>query len=323
MSGTIKSILELNSASSNFKSDYSQFLDSSSKKLKVWINKCLGSNSEASITSITLGSGFAPLKDEIRKFGEITFSELGLPASSAQGHEGTFIAGSLNEKPIILQAGRLHHYEGHPGFIVALPARLQSLAGIKTFIITNAAGGLDPNFKVGDFVLLTGNDASLSPSPSVGLHGSLIGSQFYSTTDPYDVKLQDKFFEAAKKCNLSSIIHSGSYKYMPGPRYEERAEISQLFLTRMNMLSHPDTKIYALSAVGMSTVPEVHALCQLKTLPEFESIRILGISLITNLCAGIGDSSLNHEEVLAAGKESGERIIRLFKEFMGILIPSA
>lgn len=316
MSGSFKSTLELNLASPNFKADYTQFLDSSSRKLKSWIQKSFGSINEETIVSITLGSGLSSLKEEIKKAGEISFSDLGLPTSAAVGHAGKFIAGTLNDKPVLLQAGRLHSYEGHPGHIVALPARLQALAGIRTFIITNAAGGLDPNFKIGDLVVLSGNDGMLSHSPSIGLHGEKIGAQFYSTSQPYDEELQEKFFVAAKKCGLKSLIHSGSYKYMPGPRYEEITEIAQLFLTRMSMLSHAHTAPYALAVVGMSTVPEVHALCQLRTLPDFEDIKILGISLITNHCAGIGDSNLNHEEVLLAGKESAGNIVKILREFL-------
>lgn len=314
-----KAASELNNASPLFREEYVQFLEQYSKKLKAWLQKSLGGVEISSVTSITLGSGLSPLKDSIEKKGELSFTEVGLPQSSTLGHGGKFIAGFLNEKPVLLQAGRLHCYEGFSGAIAALPARLQAIAGIQTFIITNAAGALDPQFIIGDIIVLSGNDGSLAPSPSIGLHGPLIGSQFYSVTDPYDQELRIRFFRAGKELQVRSHLHSGSYKYMPGPRYEERTEIAQLFLMRMQMLARPDIAPYALAAVGMSTVPEVYALNQLKTAPQYESIRILGLSLITNHCAGIASINPTHEEVIEAGNKSSGRFISLISSFLKTL----
>jgi inosine/guanosine/xanthosine phosphorylase family protein len=265
--------------------------------------------------SVVLGSGLGGLVKQVDVLGELSFAKIGLPNTSADGHAGTFVLGLLGERPVLLQSGRLHLYENWHAAVVALPVRIQALAGIRTFVLTNAAGSLDVSVSVGDIVVLTGDRGAQAHSPSGGLYDDAqfdgpFGPKFFPVNEAYDCTLRAKFVEHARK--LSHPVHQGVYQFMLGPRYEQINEILEFARLRQQAISAGDVD-HALITVGMSTAPEVCALAQLRSDQRFSSIRTLAISNVTNLAAGVAGSVPSSEEVLSAGPFGGARIIEVLR----------
>jgi inosine/guanosine/xanthosine phosphorylase family protein len=269
--------------------------------------------------SVVLGSGLGSLTSQLEIVARRTFLDCGLPVPSADGHAGEFILAALEGRGVLLQSGRIHCYENWSPAVVALSARAQAVAGIQTFILTNAAGGLDPRVSVGDLVLLTGHRGAQNHSPSNSLYDASgedtgpFGAKFYPVNEMYDPQLRLRFGEIAKSLGITP--HVGVYQFMPGPRYEEPHEIAEFARLREAALAQVKPQS-ALIAVGMSTAPEVYALAQLKTNPHYSGIKILGISNITNKAAGISGSVPTLEEVLEAGPIGGNKIAAVLQKLI-------
>lgn len=262
--------------------------------------------------SITLGSGLAALADRLENPQKVAFSDIpGFPVSGVEGHSGELIIGTINGVPVAGQNGRVHMYEGHPARDAALPVRALALWGVRDFIITNAAGSLNVTATPGDLMAITSDYSFGIESSSCGVYGEEFGPQFFDVTRPYDSELIAAFSSYCQKLNVP--MYQGSYYMCAGPRYESATEILDL-VCRRNLMLASDTPELAFGAVGMSTVPEVHALAQMKAggLP----IRVLGVSMISNMAAGISKTPLNHAEVLEMGKIGGERLGRVLAELI-------
>jgi len=254
--------------------------------------------------AVILGSGLGQLADQLKNPRTVQFASIpGYPVSTVAGHSGEMIVGELNGVRIAAQKGRVHMYEGHSACDAAIAVRAMAIWGVKNFIITNAAGGLDENSQPGDLMAIT-NDYSFGiESSSLGVHGDEFGPQFFDVTRPYDAALIERFNQICDELKIS--YYNGAYYMCAGPRYESACEILDLVCRRKLILASATPEL-AFGAVGMSTVPEVHALAQMRA--GGASIRVLGVSMISNLAAGIGNSALNHAEVLEMGKLGGARL---------------
>jgi purine-nucleoside phosphorylase len=300
---------------------YCEILRNAAETLAHWMRESLTlRNMPTPMVSIVLGTGLSELADRVERVSECSFTNCYLPSPSADGHAGKFILGVLDGRAVLLQSGRLHCYENWSPAVAALLVRAQAVAGIRTFVLTNAAGGLDPSMKVGDLALMTGHSGAQNHSPSMGLYdadiGDTLGQKFYPVNQIYCPHLRARFQEIANHAGIR--VHSGVYRFMPGPRYEEENEIAEMLRQRRAALLTDDHK-NALITVGMSTAPEAYALAQLRTNPRFEDIRMLGVSNVTNLAAGIGGSVPTSDEVIAAGPIGGEKLIRILEGMFGLL----
>jgi len=227
--------------------------------------------------AIVLGSGLGGLGDRIENPIEIPYGDIpNFPLSTVEGHKGQLIIGDLGNKKIIAMQGRFHYYEGYPLEDVVFPIRTILGLGVKNLIVTNAAGGVDENFVAGDLMLIEDHINLTGKNPLIGKNLDQLGPRFLDMTSAYDKELMDLAMNTADKLDIE--LKKGIYMWLTGPTYETPAEV------RM-------ARTLGASAVGMSTVPEV-------IIARHEGIRVLGISCITNMAAGILDKPLNHEEVI-------------------------
>lgn len=305
-----------------YRQGYARIMKSGAERIQAWIERSTSGRQIAKPTvSIVLGSGLGGLVEQVTVLGELAFSEAFLPKPSAVGHAGKFILGILEDRVVILQSGRLHCFESWHPAVVALSVRMQALAGIETFVLTNAAGSLDAHVPVGSIVALTGDRGAQSYSPASGLYDDEefdgpFGPKFHAANELYDSSLRAKFIECAQRVGYE--VHTGAYQFMPGPRYEQVGEIREFMRIRKEAIAAGDAE-HAIITVGMSTAPEASALLQLRAHPRFSTIKTLGISNVTNLAAGIADSVPCSEEVVQAGPIGGRRIIKILREMIPTL----
>ena len=247
---------------------------------------------------ITLGSGLGGLTEKIDKACEISYKDIeGFPVSTVSGHEGKFIFGTLSGKRVVVMSGRVHFYEGYRMEEVVTPVRIMGLLGAKTVLLTNAAGGINLDFKPGDLMMITDHISLFVQNPLLGQNADELGPRFPDMSTVYDRRLQEKIRQAAAATGFD--IKEGVYVQLTGPSYETPAEIRML------------RKIGA-DAAGMSTVVEAIAANHM-------GLRVAGISCITNMAAGILDQPLNHEEVKATADMVKEKFEELVMEFIKII----
>lgn len=247
--------------------------------------------SESPRVLLVLGSGLGGLIEEMRDPVEVSFSELpGFPEAGVTGHAGRWLSGQLGGKPVLLQSGRYHFYEGHPAEIVVAPIRLAARLGVEIVVLTNAAGGINADFGPGSLMLLEDHQNHQGRSPLMGAV-SEGEDRFPDLIAPFDVELQRLAMDVAARERIR--LARGTYAAVLGPSYETPAEIR--YLRRLGV-----------DAVGMSTVPETIAAAAL-------GLRVVAFSLITNREAGLSADTLNHADVLAMGAEAGPRLQRLIK----------
>ncbi len=227
--------------------------------------------------AVILGSGLGVLADDMENTIEIDYRDIpNFPRTTVRSHEGRLVFGMLAGKHIMVFKGRFHYYEGYDIQNVVFPVRLLKLMKIKNLILTNAAGGINQSFVPGDLMLIRDHISLFAPSPLRGRNDEKLGERFPDMTFVYNKKL----LEHARKCAVeySIVLREGIYVYVPGPMYETPAEIRMLAALGGD-------------AVGMSTVPEAIAA-------KHQNMRVLGISCITNMAAGIGGNILSHDEVV-------------------------
>jgi len=247
---------------------------------------------------IILGSGLGEMAETLEEMVVIKYSEVpNLPESTVKGHKGQFVFGKLQGKDVVMMQGRFHYYEGNKMEDIALPVYIMKYLGVETLVVTNAAGGVNLDFKPGDLMLITDHVNLAFNNSLIGKNDENLGVRFPDMSSAYDKELINIGKSAAK--NLSIELQQGTYFMFTGPTYETPAEI------RM-------TRILGGDAVGMSTVPEVIAA-------RHCGIKVLGISCITNMAAGILDKALNHEEVIEVSNRVKDKFISLINEFVKIL----
>ncbi len=244
---------------------------------------------------IVLGSGLGDFADAIEDKIEIPYTEIpGFPVSTVKGYDGKLIFGQINSKEVCVMKGRIHYYEGYDIKEVVYPIEVLAGLGIKTIILTNAAGGVNTDFEPADLMIITDHINLMGKNPLIGPNDEDLGPRFPDMTDLYNKELVEIAENSAKKLGIG--IKEGVYMYFTGPSYETAAEV------RM-------ARILGADAVGMSTVPEA-------IIARHRGLKILGISTITNISTGILDTPLDHTEVVEVGKEVAGKFKELLKEII-------
>lgn len=251
--------------------------------------------------AIILGSGLGALADEVETVASIPYGEIpGFAVSSVHGHAGRMVLGTLEGTQVLVMQGRLHYYEGHSLQTATFPVRVMKALGARILIVTNAAGGLNRAFSVGDLMLIDDHINMLGwggQNPLTGPNDDELGPRFPGMNPAYDPGLIRLAEEASAACNIP--VQKGVYIVLAGPTFETRAEL--------RILSGWG------DAVGMSTVPEVIVA---RHGHKRDRMRVLGISNITNLAFPDSTEAANHEEVIREGQKSGPRLTKLVHEII-------
>ncbi|WP_298713805.1 purine-nucleoside phosphorylase [Chitinophaga sp.] len=248
---------------------------------------------ERPVLGVILGSGLGNLAGEITDKTEIPYDQIPhFPPATVEGHSGRLILGKLAGKPVVAMAGRYHYYEGLSMQQVTFPVRVMKALGIETLLISNAAGGMNARFRVGDLMIIT-DHINLQPEhPLRGPNNNALGPRFPDMSEPYSKTL----IAAAKKIAAGKGIplHEGVYVGVQGPTFETRAEYKFMH-------------IIGGDAVGMSTVPEVIVAIH-------SGLRVFAMSVITDLGIREEENVITHEEVLAAAKTAEPHLTYIFSE---------
>lgn len=247
---------------------------------------------------VLLGSGWSDALTMDEVYVRISYSDIpGLGASTVKGHAGEFILYRRAEKRIAAWCGRRHYYEGVGWEPVVLPVEILRRMGCQTLIVTNAAGGINPALRPGDFVIIRDHINAVGINPLVGPHRVEWGERFPDMTEVYNKRLCELMHASANKLNLRAM--DGVYAYTLGPCYETPAEIQSY-------------KAQGADVVGMSTVPEA-------VFAKACGFRIAGLSLVSNLAAGISRRELNHQEVVDAASAAKPLMKAFFEDFISRL----
>ena len=245
--------------------------------------------------AVILGSGLGEFADEIKVVDTIDYNDIaGFPVSTVKGHKGRFVFGYVEETPVVIMQGRVHYYEGYPMSDVVLPTRLMGLMGAKKLLLTNAAGGSNPNFAAGDLMIITDHITTGVPSPLIGPNLEQLGTRFPDMSEVYSLRQQSVIRKCAADLNIK--VQEGVYVQFTGPNYETPAEVRL-------------ARSWGGDSVGMSTACEAMAACHM-------GMEVCGISCITNMAAGISPVKLDHKEV----QETADRVAKDFKQLVGQVI---
>jgi purine-nucleoside phosphorylase len=254
----------------------------------------------APAAGIVLGSGLSGLADRLEGATEIPYEEIpGFPVSKVPGHRARLVTGHLpvdgGRVPVVAMQGRAHGYEGWSAADVAFGARVLCGLGVKLLLVTNAAGGVNPAYAPGDLVRIVDHLNLSGLNPLVGENDDRLGPRFPDLTDAYDPRLGALLEEVAAERGIP--LRAGVYACLLGPSYETPAEIRML-------------RLLGADVVGMSTVPEVIAARHM-------GVRVAGISVVTNLAAGLSRTKLSHDEVTETAGRVEERLTSLVTGFLG------
>jgi purine-nucleoside phosphorylase len=247
------------------------------------------------VIAVQLGSGLKSLADTATDAVHIPYEEIpGLPRPGVEGHGGEFIFGYVESLPVLFLSGRVHYYEGKEIDEVTAIVRLVHALGIPRLFLTNAAGAVNETFRPGDLMMITDHINFSGINPLRGPYHEKDGPRFPDQSEVYTKHLQEKLLQAAQETAVS--LKKGVYIWFTGPSYETPAEVKA-------------ARVLGADAVGMSTVPEAMVANRL-------GMEVCGISMISNMAAGIIDSPLSHEEVLEAAKLSEQNFRQLFLSFI-------
>lgn len=258
--------------------------------------------------AIVLGSGLGAFADQVENKVIVPYGEIpGFPVSTVEGHAGQLVLGEIDGISVAVQQGRFHYYEGYAMEQVTLPVRTFGLLGVKNLILTNAAGSLNSDMVPGSFMLITDHLNCMGVNPLRGANDERFGPRFPDMSAVYDREFQtiasdeaqaisQERFSAGLDEELVDFMHWGIYCALSGPTYETPAEIRML-------------REYGADAVGMSTVPEA-------IVARHQGMRVLGISCITNMAAGMSDEPIHHEEVITTGARSAELFQTLLRRIV-------
>ena len=239
---------------------------------------------------LILGSGLGSLADSIEDAEYYDYSSLpNFPVSTVEGHAGRLVIGKLKGKIVVAMQGRFHFYEGYSMTDVTFPVRVMKLLGVKTLVVTNAAGTVNTSFNPGDLMIITDHIKLSGSNPLIGRNLDSFGVRFPDMSEAYNKNLVSLVKDVASSQGLD--IKEGVYAMMSGPTYETPAEIRMV-------------RVMGADAVGMSTVPEV-------IIAKHSGMNVVGISCLTNMAAGILDQPLNHEEVIETSNMAKNNFINL------------
>jgi purine-nucleoside phosphorylase len=246
--------------------------------------------------ALVLGSGLGAFADDLEDAQAIPYSEIpGFARPTVEGHAGRLVVGRVEGATVAAMQGRFHFYEGYTLEEVTFPIRVLGLLGAKSLVLTNAAGGLNNSYEQGALILISDHLNLMGTNPLLGKNDERFGPRFPDMTEVYDREYQETAIAEAREMGLE--LRRGIYAALTGPSYETPAEIRMM-------------RLLGADAVGMSTVPEAIVARQM-------GLRVLGLSCITNMAAGVLDKPINHEEVI----ETGERVRETFAELLRRVIP--
>jgi purine-nucleoside phosphorylase len=242
--------------------------------------------------AVVLGSGLGDFANEFEDAVALPYQEIpGFVTSTAQGHAGRLVSGKVGGVPVLGMQGRVHYYEGYSLDEVTFPVRTFGLLGIKNLILTNAAGGIDVQLSQGTLMVISDHLNLMAVNPLRGSNDDHFGPRFPDMSEVYSRELQELATEEARSLGITT--RRGIYAALAGPCYETPAEIHML-------------RAFGADAVGMSTVPEA-------IVARHMGLKVLGISCITNMAAGISEAPINHEEVIETGQRVKESFTRLLR----------
>lgn len=260
------------------------------------INKKIGSFKPE--IGLVLGSGLGILAEEMIDPLKIPYQDVPhFPRPTVEGHAGQLIFGRLSNIPVLTCQGRLHYYEGYTATEITYPIRIMQLLGVKTLLVTNAAGGINISYSPGDLMLITDHINLMGENPLRGPNDAQYGPRFPDMSEAYALDLRERALKAAAQLNIK--LQTGIYAGLCGPSYETPAEIKFL-------------RTIGADAVGMSTVPEV-------IVANHAGIKVLGISCITNMAAGVLPHKLSHEEVVTTAEKVKNSFANLLKQILANL----
>jgi len=244
---------------------------------------------------VVLGSGLGDFVNQLTDTTIIDYQDIPhFPKTTVDGHAGKLVIGKLGQHEVILMQGRYHYYEGYSMQEVTFPIRVFRLLGVKTLIVTNACGGLNPNFSPGDLMLITDHINFTGDNPLIGKNIDELGPRFPDMSRAYDPELQNHVKHAADRLNIP--LQQGVYVAISGPSYMTKAELKML-------------RYIGGDAVGMSTVPEV-------IVANHMQMKVIGLSCITDMAIPEELKPLTHEEVIRVANETKPAFERLLKEII-------
>jgi purine-nucleoside phosphorylase len=242
--------------------------------------------------AVVLGSGLGGFAEEFEDSVALPYREIpGFVSSTAQGHVGSLVIGKVGGVPVVAMQGRVHYYEGYSLEEVTFPIRTFKLLGVNTLILTNAAGGIDVQLSQGALMVISDHLNFMGVNPLRGPNDERFGPRFPDMSEVYSRDLQELATEEARVMGITA--RRGIYAALAGPSYETPAEIHML-------------RSFGADAVGMSTVPEA-------IVARHMGMRVLGISCITNMAAGISEAPINHEEVMETGAKVRDSFTQLLR----------
>lgn len=245
--------------------------------------------------ALVLGSGLGKLADQVDPICEISYSDIeGFPVSTAPGHKGRFVFAEIHGVKTVIMQGRVHYYEGYPMTDVVMPVRLMGMMGAKTLIVTNAAGGANPDFEIGDLMVIRDQIAQFVPSPLIGQNIGQLGVRFPDMSEIYNREYGDLIYKLGIQKGYS--MKEGVYCQFTGPAYESPSEVKMAGLLGAD-------------AVGMSTAVEAIAARHM-------GLDVCGITLVTNMAAGLSKNLLTESEVIEVGEQASSYFIDLVMEFI-------
>ena len=266
---------------------YDQIIEAS-KYLKPY-------NTYGATTAVILGSGLGNFVQEIEVEKEIPYGDIPhFPVSTVEGHSGKLIFGSIGGKHIIAMAGRFHFYEGYTPEEVVFPIRVLRMLGVELLLLSNAAGGVNPSFKVGDLMIITDHISFATVNPLLGRNDDRLGPRFPDMSEPYGKSLVSKAKDIARRLDIS--VQEGVYFGVTGPTFETRSEYKMIH-------------VLGGDAVGMSTVQEVIAASHM-------GMQVFAMSVITDIGIREEENVISHEEVLQAAREAEPKFSALFREMV-------
>lgn len=243
---------------------------------------------------VVLGSGLGSFADNVDVKYSIPYSDIdGFPVSTVEGHDGRFIFGTIKDVKVIIMKGRFHYYEGYSPFEVTLPIRVMKLLGVETLMLSNAAGGINESFSVGDLMIIT-DHINFIPNPLIGANIKELGDRFPDMSNAYTHELISLAHKSAERLGIS--LRQGCYAAMTGPSYETPSEIGFL-------------KTIGADAVGMSTAPEVIAAAHC-------SMKVFALSVITNITSKNNAPKASHNDVIRQGAEAQVKMGKLFVDII-------
>ncbi|HEX2533839.1 MAG TPA: purine-nucleoside phosphorylase [Chitinophagaceae bacterium] len=253
---------------------------------------------DGATTAVVLGSGLGNFTQEIAVKAEVPYEAIPhFPVSTVEGHRGRLLFGTVGGKPIIAMAGRFHFYEGYTAEQVVFPIRVLHRLGIQTLLLSNAAGGVHPSFKVGDLMIITDHISFATVNPLLGPNDERLGPRFPDMSEPYKKELIAQAKEISRAQGFD--VHEGVYFGVTGPTFETRAEYKLI-------------RLLGGDAVGMSTVQEVIAA-------NHSGMRVFAMSVITDIGIREEENTITHEEVLEAAHAAEPKFTALFRELIRTL----